>query len=451
MKLYNTLSRKKEKLIPIKKNKIGLYACGPTVYGYAHIGNFRTYLFEDILRRALEYNGYKVKHIVNITDVGHLTSDADTGEDKMEKGAKREKKSVWDIAEYYTNSFKEDALKINIKKPSSLVRATDYIDEQIKIILKLEKKGFTYLIDDGVYFDTSKIEDYGKLWGSKKTKLRAGARVKMSKGKKGITDFALWKLTPPSTERQMEWDSPWGRGFPGWHTECVVMAKSKLGMPFDIHCGGIDHIQIHHTNEIAQAEAAYNKNLSNFWLHCEFLNLKDKKMSKSADNIIRVKTIEEKGFNPLAFRYLCLGTHYRSKMFFSWEVMECAENGLNSLYKEIKNLKSGKISKQKTNKRKKEFLNLINDDLGTPKILAFLRKVLKDRELSIYDKHYLMLDFDKVLGLNLDKIKKNVISQEIKEIIEKREKYRKNREWAKADKARKKLEKLGYNAIDSRC
>jgi len=309
LKLFNTLSQKKEIFKPLKDKKVGLYTCGPTVYWFAHIGNLRTYIFEDFLKGVLEYNGYKLKHVMNITDVGHLTSDADSGEDKMEKGARREKKTVWEIAKFYTRVFKKDLKLLNIKKPDIWVKATDTIKDQIKLIQILEKKGFTYKIADGIYFNSSKLKKYGRLWGQKERKIKPGARIEMVPGKKHPTDFALWKFTPHGVKRQMEWDSPWGRGFPGWHTECVVMSIKALGIPFDIHCGGVDHILIHHTNEIAQAEAAYQKLMANYWLHGEFMTVEGKKMAKSEGNIFIIDDLIKKGFNPISYRYMCLGAH----------------------------------------------------------------------------------------------------------------------------------------------
>ena len=281
IKLYNTLTRKIEEFRPINKDLVTIYTCGPTVYWYAHIGNLRTYIFEDVLKRVLRYNGYRIKHVMNITDVGHLTSDQDSGEDKMEKGAKREQKTVWEVAQFYTDAFKKDLALLGIEEPDVWIKATDTIPQQLDLIKKLEKKGFTYVIADGVYFDTAKLPEYGRLWPNKMD-IQAGSRVEMVAGKKNATDFALWKLTPAGVKRQMEWDSPWGKGFPGWHTECVVMSTGELGVPFDIHCGGIDHILIHHTNEIAQAEAAFGQAMCNYWMHGEFLNLAGEKIAKSS-------------------------------------------------------------------------------------------------------------------------------------------------------------------------
>jgi len=453
IKLYNSLSRKKEAFIPLKDKKVGLYTCGPTVYWFAHIGNLRTYTFEDILKRVLRYNGYKVKHVMNITDVGHLTSDADTGEDKMEIGAKREKKTAWQIAEFYTQAFKKDLKFLNIEEPDVFVKATDTIKEQINLIKALDKKNFTYKISDGIYFNTSKLKNYGRLW-PKKMKLKAGARIEMVPGKKNPADFALWKFTPSGVKRQMEWDSPWGRGFPGWHTECVVMATKYLGVPFDIHCGGIDHILIHHTNEIAQAEAAFGKILAKYWLHGEFLNVEGKKMAKSEGNLFVIEDLIKKGFNPLTLRYLCLGTHYHSKLNFTQKAMEASQNALENLYQKIIETKEKK--KKKNNKGQmiknyqRDFLNFINDDLNIPRALALMWDLVGDENISNQEKYKLLLDFDEIFGLDLVKIKKLKIPQEIKKLVAEREKYRKDGFWLKADELRKKIKNLGYWVEDTK-
>jgi cysteinyl-tRNA synthetase len=456
LKLYNTLSRKKEIFRPLKKGEVRLYICGPTVYNYAHLGNLRTYIFADILRRVLEYNGYKVNQVMNITDVGHLTSDADTGEDKIEMGAKRERKTAWQIAKFYEQAFKKDIKRLNIKSPTLWVRATDHIKEQIELIKILEKKGFTYKIADGIYFDTLKLKTYGRLW-PKKMKLKAGARVEMVPGKKNPTDFALWKFTPAGVKRQMEWDSPWGRGFPGWHTECVAMAAKYLGLPFDIHTGGIDHILIHHTNEIAQAEAAFGKILANFWLHGEFLTLKGGRMGKSEGNIIILEDLIKKGFNPLAYRYLCLTTHYRSKLNFSWPTLKGAQNALDNLYQkaheliEFKNITHLSRSEQVCYSGfQKRFWEFINNDLDTPKALALMWKVIKDKKLKIKDKRELLLDFDKVFGLDLGTIKKPKIPKEIERLVEIREKHRREKNWQKADEIRQKIKEKGWWIEDTK-
>jgi len=451
VKLYNSLTRKIEELKPIKKNKIGLYACGPTVYNYAHIGNLRTYVFEDILKKVLKYNGFKVKHIMNITDVGHLTDDADQGEDKMEKGAKREGKTAWEIAKFYEKAFKNDLKDLNIEPPNKFVKATQHIKEQIKLIKKLEKKGFTYKTSDGIYFNTSKLKDYGKLANLQNQKLKAGARVNLGE-KKNITDFALWKFSQTDSQRQMEWTSPWGVGFPGWHIECSAMSTKYLGQPFDIHCGGIDHIPVHHTNEIAQSEAAEEKPMANYWLHGEFLLVKEGKMAKSDDNFLTLSTLKQR-FNPLAYRYFLLQTKYRKQLNFSNEALIASENGLNHLYQLIKNKKKDdNQNKQNEKKMEEEFLKIINNDLDTPEALAFIYKNIN--ELSIKS----LLKFDRILGLDIksakqknDKKRDNKkINDEIKKIMEEREQARKNNNWKKSDELRDKLKKLGYGVKDSK-
>lgn len=456
LKLYNTLTRKKEVFQPLRNKRVHLYTCGPTVYYFAHIGNLRTYIFEDVLKRVLEYNGYKVKHVMNITDVGHLTSDADTGEDKIEKAAEKEKKTAWQIARFYETAFKKDLKLLNIKEPNVWVRATETITEQIDLIKILEKKGFTYKISDGIYFDTSKLRSYGRLWPSK-MKILPGKRVQIISGKKNPTDFALWKFSPPGIKRQMEWDSPWGRGFPGWHTECVVMSQKFLGIPFDIHCGGVDHILIHHTNEIAQAEAAFGKLLANFWLHGEFLILKKEKMAKSKGNVIILSDLIKEGFDPIAFRYLTFQTHYRSKMFFSFEALKSAQNTLKNLIFKIQdflshqnNLNFTIVKKGLYERYREEFLKYINDDLNLPKALAFFWKMLGDEKLSLAERYFLSLDFDKVFGLGLEKIKKIKIPSKIKKLVLKREKLRKKGEFKKADKIREMIKKMGFIIEDTK-
>lgn len=449
--LYNTLSRKKENFRPIKKNEVSLYTCGPTVYWFAHIGNLRTYIFEDILKRVLEYNGYRVKHVMNITDVGHLVSDQDVGEDKIVAAAQREKKSAWEIARFYEEKFKNDLELLNIKPPTVWVRATKTIEEQIDLIKILEKKGFTYLLADGVYFDTSRLKKYGRLW-PKKMKILPGARIEMVPGKKNPTDFALWKFTPPGVKREMEWDSPWGRGFPGWHTECVVMSKKFLGVPFDIHCGGIDHILIHHTNEIAQAEAAYGKILANYWLHGEFLEVEGEKMSKSLGNIFTLKDLIDKGFHPLSFRYFCLTAHYRSKQNFTFEALKASENALFRIREKIRELKKKRI-KKKTKRIKeyqKRFLGFINDDLNIPRALALFWEVINSKKLFEEERYFLLIDFDRVFGLKLKEIKKPKIPKEITKMVKERENYRKEGNFQKADEIRKKIEDLGYKIEDTK-
>ncbi len=447
MRFYNTLTRKKEIFRPQKDKEVSLYTCGPTVYWYAHIGNLRTYIFEDFLKRSLEYENYKVKHVMNITDVGHLTSDQDTGEDKMEKGAKREKKTVWEIAEFYTKAFKEDIERLNIKKPDKWAKVTDYIKEQIDLIKIIEKKGFSYTIEDGVYFDTSKMPDYGEIFQKKKTR-EARARIEKVEDKKTPEDFALWKLTKPGVKRQMEWDSPWGRGFPGWHTECVVMAAKNLGLPLDIHCGGIDHITVHHPNEIAQAKAGYGKRLANLWLHGEFLVLKKGRMGKSKGNIITLKGLEEKGFNSLAYRYLCLNTHYRKKLTFSWEILQSVQNSYNNLKEKVSEL--NKTPKKISDKYQRKFQKLISDDLNMPQALALAWDLIKDKNLSGEEKYNTLIEFDKIFGLGFKELEPVKIPEEIREKAKKREELRQKGEWQKADKVRKEVGKKGFEIEDTK-
>lgn len=442
LKLFNTLTRKTEEFKPIKNKKVGMYACGPTVYNYAHIGNLRAYVFEDILKRVLSYDGFKVKHAMNITDVGHLTDDGDNGEDKMEKGARREGKSAWDIAKFYTKAFEADLRDLNIIKPNIWCRATEHIKEQIALIKKLEKKGFTYSTADGIYFDTSKLSDYGKLALLKKTDLKAGARVDMGE-KKNATDFALWKFSPAGAKRQMEWKSPWGVGFPGWHIECSAMSVKYLGQPFDIHCGGIDHIPVHHSNEIAQSEAAEGKPLANYWLHSEFLLAGEEKMAKSADNFLTLAKMKEKGISPLAYRYFLLQTHYRKQLQFSWEALEAAQKGLDHLYSVIPTKAEGRVEESLSVR----FLAYINNDLDTPGALALVWDALRAKTISKKQ----LLDFDKVFGLGLDKVKKEktTIPAEAQKLAKQRETARTEKNWSESDRLRVEIEKLGFTIEDT--
>lgn len=454
LKLNNTLTHRSEEFKPIKKGQVGLYTCGPTVYNYAHIGNLRTYIFEDILKRVLIYNNYKVKHIMNITDVGHLTSDADEGEDKMEKGAAREGKSAYEIAKFYEQAFTNDLKELNILPADKLPRATEHIKEQIALIKKLEKKGFTYKTADGIYFDTSKLSDYGKIANLQNQELRGGIRIDIG-DKKNITDFALWKLSPGIKNRQMEWKSPWGVGFPGWHLECSAMSVKYLGQPFDIHTGGIDHIPVHHTNEIAQSEAATGKPLANYWLHGEYLLTKEarldsgqaEKMAKSGENFITLQTLTNKNINPLAYRYLCLQTHYRKQLTFSWESLSAAQNGLEHLYTAARSLPIS-LGETKDQNAKAEFLAQINKDLDTPSAVGFIWKALKLRDLS----RNVLLDFDRVLGLNIKEglvVTKSPLSSEVKQLKNLRETARTEKNWAESDRLRTELENLGYEVKDT--
>lgn len=475
---YNTLTKKKQIFKPIKKGRVNFYTCGPTVYSYAHIGNLRTYIFEDILKRVLEYNKYQVKHVMNITDVGHLTSNADTGEDKIEKTAKKQKKSAFEIAEFYTRAFFEDCKKLNILPPNIIAPATKYIKEDIALIQCLEQKGFTYKTSDGIYFDTSKLKDYGKLTGMNFEKLnkslKAGARIEFSPEKKNITDFSLWKFSPQNEKRQMEWPSPWGTGFPGWHIECAVINLKYLGEAFkknafipekaqtiDIHAGGSDLIPVHHTNEIAQVEAATGKKFVKFWLHGELLVLKEaQRMGKSEGNVILVADLQKEGYSPLAFRYLVLNTHYRKPLEFSWQALKNAQEALNDVYNFVYHCLLNSQEKTKSSlkfspplsKIKKEFHEVINDDLNTAKALAIFWKLIKKyykEKLNPFETYQLALVFDKIFGLGLDKIKLSPLPQKVQSLSKKREKMRKKGQWAEADKIRTEIEKMGFSVTDT--
>jgi cysteinyl-tRNA synthetase len=454
--LYNTLSRKKEIFQPINKNQVGLYTCGPTVYNFAHIGNLRTYLFEDFLKRVLEYNKYKVKHIMNITDVGHLTGDMDMGEDKMEKGAQREGKSAWQIAELYTEAFKEDIRLLNILEPSGYHKVTDNIPEQIALISKLEKKGYTYKTSDGIYFDTAKIKNYNKLSHLPLETLKEGARVEKNPEKKNPTDFALWKFSPIGAKRQMEWSSPWGVGFPGWHIECSAISLKYLGKNLDIHCGGADHINIHHTNEIAQSEAATGKTFFNYWLHGAFLNIVGgKKMAKSEDGFLTLKkALIDKGLNPLAYRFADCQVHYRKPMEYSEDNLRQAEQGLDKLWEQVATLGSvkGKIDLDLQEK----FVKAVNDDLNIPKALAVLASIFKAK-ISSADKLATVLDFDKIFGFDLKnsvnyikgEVSSSALPVKIQELAAARLKARLNKDWKESDKLRDDIKAAGYSIEDT--
>ncbi|HAT03206.1 MAG TPA: cysteine--tRNA ligase [Candidatus Magasanikbacteria bacterium] len=458
--LYNTLTRKKEEFNPLQAHTAGLYTCGPTVYNYAHIGNLRTYVFEDILKRVLQYNGYTVNHVMNITDVGHLTSDADEGEDKMEKGAKREGKTAWEIAEFYTQAFKQNLKDLHILEPNIWCKATDHIEEQINLVQKLTDKGFTYETSDGIYFDTTKLADYGKLANLQNQELKAGARVDLGE-KRNAHDFALWKWSErserhpegdqPKSKRQMEWPAPFGAGqgqtrmgFPGWHIECSAMSAKYLGQPFDIHCGGIDHVPVHHTNEIAQSEAAYDKPLANYWMHGEFLLVNEGKMAKSENNFITLETLKEKGISPLAYRYFLLQTHYRKQLNFSWEALEASQTALKKLQQQVESLPD---HKKQDSWFKDKFNEWINDDLNIPNALAWIWQAIKEKDIT----KETLLDFDKVLGLNLDaKEETIVIPTEVQNILDARLKARTEKNWTESDRLRDEIKKLNFDVEDTK-
>lgn len=463
LKLFNTLSRTKEEFIPIEAGKVRMYSCGPTVYHFMHIGNLRTFFFEDILLRVLKYNGFEVKYVMNITDVGHLVADSDDGDDKMEASAKEQGKTVWEVAEFYTNEFKKDVIRLNIIPPDIYTKATDYIQQQIDMVKCLEDKGFTYKTTDGIYFDTSKFPDYGKLARLDIKGLQEGARVEFSSEKKSITDFALWKFSPEKEQRQMEWDSPWGKGFPGWHIECSAMSKAELGTHFDIHCSAVDHIPIHHTNEIAQSEACSGEKSVNYWVHGEHLNMDSVKMSKSLGNFVTLQMLIDKGYSAMDYRYFLLMAHYKKKLKFSFEAMDAAKSGLKNLKGKIskfrpdnsdKNTESVNSDPEKYKNYKERFISTINDDLNMPEAMAVMWDMLKDDELIDSDKTKLALDFDKIFGLGLDTPVQendlNEIPEEVYILAEKRSEARKNKDFKLSDEIRDQIKELGYEILDKK-
>ena len=446
LELYDTYTRSLRDLEPLHPPEVGLYACGLTVYDYAHLGNLRTYLFEDVLRRTLEFNGYVVRHVQNITDVGHLVSDADIGEDKMDKGSRRTGKSARAIAELYTQAFKDDLRRLNVLEPTMWCKATDHIAEQIDAICCLEARGFTYRTSDGMYFDTSRLPDYGYLARLDVEGLRAGARVDMAE-KRNPTDFALWKFSPPDQQRQMEWDSPWGVGFPGWHIEYSAMSVKYLGPFFDIHCGGEDHIPVHHTNEIAQTQASYGTRLANFWMHGYFLQVDDARMAKSSGDFLRLETMTDRGCDPLAFRFFCLGAHYRARLNFTWESLDGAATALNRL--RMAAYEWGEAGQADTGYAD-QFTAHINDDLNTPRALALVWNMVKS-DLPAPVKKATLLHFDRVLGLRLAEWQPGVeaVPDDIITLVRQRQQARAAQRWQAADAFRVQIAAAGYEIEDT--
>ncbi|MDE1974901.1 MAG: cysteine--tRNA ligase [Patescibacteria group bacterium] len=449
IKLFNTLSGKKEAFKPLRAGHVGMYHCGPTVYDDAHIGNLRSYVFADILRRTFEYNGYSIDQIVNITDVGHLTSDADEGEDKMTKALKRLGKpltldAMRETASVYEDHFKEDLVLLDIETPSAFPRASDHIKDDIELIHTLEKNGYAYKISRGVCFDTSKFGTYGKLGNIKLDSLKDGARVSTDPEKRNQTDFWLWKF-----DDNLGWDSPWGRGFPGWHIECSAMSRKYLGQPFDIHTGGIDHIPVHHNNEIAQSEAAYGVPLARYWIHNAFLTMNRSKMAKSAGGFVTLKTLVTNDLSPLAYRYWLLTGHYRSPMDFSYEAIKAAQNAYKRLQEAMAGYpEGGKVDAGFVGR----FKALINDDLDTPKALALAWELIKDAGVDDADKRATLLDFDRVFGLKLGSLPcptDEVIPDNVRALADEREQARQAKDWKKADKLRGEIERLGYELRDA--
>lgn len=460
IRFFNSMGRSVEDFCPIDKNVVGMYACGPTVYNYAHIGNLRTYIFEDILRRTLEYAGYKVKHVMNVTDVGHLTSDGDEGEDKMIKSAREKGMSVWDIAQFFSDAFFNDIKELNILMPTVVCRATEHITDMIELVKRLEERGHTYVSEGNVYYDTSTFPDYGKLALLDRQELRAGARVAVDKSKKNPRDFVLWFTRSKFENQAMVWDSPWGRGYPGWHLECSAMSMKYLGEQFDIHCGGIDHIPVHHTNEIAQSEGATGKSpWVRYWLHGEFLVLDSGKMSKSSGNFLTLSVLKEKGFSPLDYRYYCLGAHYRSQLVFSFSALESAKNARRSLIEKLNALSpssdwSSAVLSDKSVSYIEQFKDYISNDLNTPRAVSVLWSVLKDSSISDDEKAFIVSDMDRVLGLSLAKeigVKKTCaeLSPEDMELIKQREEFRKAKNYSEADRIRNLLAEKGIIIKDT--
>lgn len=453
LKIYNSLSRRVEEFKPFDTTLVRMYTCGPTVYNFAHIGNFRTYTIADILLRTIQYDGYKVKYVMNLTDVGHLTGDnlgdADLGEDRMEKAAKREGKTAWDVAEYYSRVFLKDFDKLNLEKPLLFARATEHIHEQIQLVSRLEKKGFTYRTSDGIYFDTSKFKDYGRL--SDLDKIKEGARVEVNAEKKNSRDFALWKFSPKDEKRQMEWDSPWGVGFPGWHIECSAMSMKYLGETFDIHAGGIDLKQTHHPNEIAQAEAATGKPFVKYWVHSAFMFVDGKRMSKSLGNVYTLSDLEKRGYGAMALRYLYLQTHYRQEMNFTFGALEAASNALKKLAHEVSEWEKPEIG---CAEYENKFGEAVNDDLNMPRALGIVWELVKS-DYPTKAKAASLFKMDKVLGLDLQKRsarlagEKQVFPAEVKELLRERESLRKAGKYREADEVRKKIEDFGYEVEDT--
>ncbi|MBF05347.1 cysteine--tRNA ligase [bacterium] len=465
---YNTLSKETETFKSLKEGEVRLYSCGPTVYDRGHIGNMRSYILSDIIRRTFEYNGYEVHQVINITDVGHLTGDnegdADTGEDRMEKASVSLGESAQDIAKKYTTLFFTDIRRLNIDTEKiEFPRATEYINEQIAMVQTLQDIGYAYKVSDGVYYDTSMFKNYGKLGGINVDELEAGARVKVRKEKRNATDFALWKFSSPDQHRQQEWESPWGVGFPGWHIECSAMSRALLGRQIDIHTGGIDHIPVHHNNEIAQSEVVNKKKFVNYWLHNAFINVEGRRMGKSIGNLINLDQVIDRGFSPLSYRYWLLTAHYRTPANFTWDALEGSHAALKKLHRyfvDELNVTLGTVD----SKYKEQFHAFINSDLDTPKAIALVWELMKDDSVSKKDKRATLLDFDTVLGLGLNesdesmvkllhgggqKLSVSDIPTNVKAIMDEREQAREQKDFRKADALREQLHVHGYEIEDT--
>ena len=454
IRFYNTLTKQKEEFTPLEGNTVRMYSCGPTVYKDATIGNMRTNIFMDTLRRVLKYNGYNLKHVMNITDVGHLVSDGDEGEDKMIKSAREEKKTPLEIAEHYTKLFFRDLERLNIDLPEIIAKATDNIPDMIEFVKKLIQNGYAYETSTAIYFDVSKLDTYGILSGIDVRNQKAGARVEVDKEKRNPYDFAVWIKAPEN--HLMKWDSPWGLSYPGWHIACSTMSQNFLGEVFDIHTGGIDLIPTHHENEIAQSKGACGKIPAKFWMHGEFLLINGGKMSKSLGNVYLMEDIIQRGYNPLVYKIFCFTAHYRNKLNFTWEGMDAAATSLARLqegyYKHLEGNKT--ISQEVIQEYKQKFLEAINDDLNMPLAMSVVWDVVKQPEKS---KQYadLLLDFDKVLGLRLQETQRQETTSlelppEIEELLQKRKEARERKDWAMSDSIRDALKEKGYQVIDSK-
>lgn len=456
LKLFNTMGRQLSTFVPIREGKVGMYACGLTVYNYAHIGNLRSYVFEDIVRKALEYCGYQVRHVINVTDVGHLTGDADEGEDKMVKSSRETGRTVWEIAEFYTKAFFRDFSLLRCSMPTVVCKATDHIQDMIDLISIIEAKGFTYSAGGNLYFDISRFPDYGKLALLDQQELRAGARVEVDQGKRNPFDFALWFTRSKFEHQVMLWDSPWGRGYPGWHIECSAMSMKYLGEHFDIHCGGIDHVPVHHTNEIAQSEAATGRTWVNYWMHGEFLLMGHDKMAKSAGNFLTLSSLTDKGYDPLDFRYFCLGAHYRTQLAFSFEGLDAARTSRQGLMERMAQIRgeSSQTDEQPAGKAL-EYLNdfetHLADDLNMPRCLADLWTLLRDTEVPAAQKLAVALRMDSVFDLGLGHAKEEqlTLDDEAKALLEERRMARRAGNFKRSDEIRNILRGRGIEVQDS--
>jgi cysteinyl-tRNA synthetase len=450
LRLYNSLTRTKEEFVPITPPKVGLYTCGPTVYNYQHVGNYRTYIFEDVLVRSLKFLGFEPKRVLNITDVGHLTSQGDEGEDKMEIGAAREGKTAWQIAQFYTDAFLSDWKSLRLESPDVLCKATDHIPEQISLVERLDKKGLVYKTSDGLYFDTAKLPDYGKLMSKEHLEgLKSGARVEANPEKRHLTDFALWKFSPKDSHRQMEWDSPWGKGFPGWHIECSAMAMKYLGETFDIHCGGVDHIPVHHTNEIAQTEGATGKHFVKVWMHAEFLLMNNAKMAKSSGGFVKLADLTEKNISPLDYKYHCFTAHYRKQLDFTWESLESSKTARRRLSEMARGF-AAETAKPGCADFTNAFKAALSDDLNVPAALAVVWDALKS-DLPAGSKKTFLQEAESVLALGLfDAEDVVVVPPEVTALLERRSVAKAAKDYAASDDFRRQIEALGYIIKDSK-